>query len=51
MLIIAPFWINYLMRMLAWTNLLEPDGYVNDILMGLGVIDEPRSGWLVDTRP
>ena len=45
-LIIAPFWINYLMRMLAWTNLLEPDGYVNDILMGLGFLDEPRQ-WLV----
>jgi spermidine/putrescine transport system permease protein len=45
-LIIAPFWINYLMRMLAWTNLLEADGYVNDILTFLGVFDEPRQ-WLV----
>ena len=45
-LIIAPFWINYLMRMLAWTNLLEVDGYVNDFLTGVGILDEPRA-WLV----
>jgi spermidine/putrescine transport system permease protein len=27
-LLIAPFFISYLMRMLAWINLLQPDGYV-----------------------
>ena len=26
LLIIAPFWVNYLMRMLAWVNLLSPSG-------------------------
>ena len=31
-LVIAPLWINYLMRMLAWVNLLAPDGYVNRFL-------------------
>ncbi len=31
-LLLAPFWISYLMRMLAWVNLLQPDGYVNDAL-------------------
>jgi len=45
-LVIAPFWINYLMRMLAWVNLLSPEGYVNDILMFFQVFDEPRQ-WLV----
>jgi spermidine/putrescine transport system permease protein len=44
-LILAPFWINYIMRMFAWQNLLEVDGYVNDILLGLGILDEPRN-WL-----
>jgi spermidine/putrescine transport system permease protein len=44
-LILAPFWINYIMRMFAWQNLLEVDGYVNDILMGVGILDEPRN-WL-----
>jgi putrescine transport system permease protein len=44
-LLIAPFWISYLMRMLAWVNLLGDDGYVNRILMFLGILSEPRS-WL-----
>jgi putrescine transport system permease protein len=44
-LILAPFWINYIMRMFAWQNLLEVDGYVNDILLGVGILDEPRN-WL-----
>jgi len=34
---IAPFWISYMMRMLAWINLLQPNGYVNRILSGLGL--------------
>ena len=46
LLIIAPFWINYLMRMLAWVNLLSTDGYVNQILMFVGILDAPRE-WLV----
>lgn len=45
-LIIAPFWINYLMRMLAWINLLETDGYVNRLLLAFHVLDQPRE-WLV----
>jgi ABC-type spermidine/putrescine transport system permease subunit I len=44
-LILAPFWINYIMRMFAWQSLLEIDGYVNDMFMALGVLDEPRN-WL-----
>jgi ABC-type spermidine/putrescine transport system permease subunit I len=37
-LLIAPFWISYMMRMLAWVNLLADDGLVNKAL-GLGVFD------------
>ena len=44
-LVVAPFFINYLMRMLAWVNLLDRDGYVNRILVGLRLLDEPRQ-WL-----
>src|SRR5918996_3538227 len=43
--LVAPFWISYLMRMLAWVNLLQDDGYVNRSLMWLHVIDAPRA-WL-----
>lgn len=40
-LFIAPFWISYMMRMLAWINLLQPNGYVNRGLEALGLIDGP----------
>src|SRR4051794_35819642 len=40
-LLILPFWISYLMRMLAWVNLLAPDGYVNRFLMWSHVISTP----------
>jgi spermidine/putrescine transport system permease protein len=37
-LLIAPFWISYMMRMLAWIDLLQTGGYVNKALgwVGLG---------------
>jgi ABC-type spermidine/putrescine transport system permease subunit I len=31
-LLIAPFWISYMMRMLAWVDLLQTDGYLNHAL-------------------
>jgi spermidine/putrescine transport system permease protein len=36
-LILAPWWINYITRMLAWVNLLQDDGYVNKVLGIFGV--------------
>jgi ABC-type spermidine/putrescine transport system permease subunit I len=30
--LVLPFWISYLMRMLAWVNLLQVDGYFNSFL-------------------
>jgi spermidine/putrescine transport system permease protein len=44
-LLIAPFWISYMMRMFAWVNLLQEDGYVNRFLEAIGVIDHPEQ-WL-----
>lgn len=43
--LVLPFWISYLMRMLAWTNLLQPDGYVNKVLHFLHLQGPPRN-WL-----
>lgn len=37
-LLIAPFFISYMMRMLAWINLLQPDGLVNTFITLGGVI-------------
>jgi len=36
-MLIAPFWISYMMRMLAWVNLLQDDGLVNDTLETVGL--------------
>src|SRR6185436_9017672 len=44
-LLILPLWISYLMRMLAWVNLLAPDGYVNRFLIWSHVLSTPY-GWL-----
>jgi ABC-type spermidine/putrescine transport system permease subunit I len=44
-LLIAPFWISYMMRMLAWIDLLQTDGYVNRALADLHLISQPVN-WL-----
>jgi spermidine/putrescine transport system permease protein len=43
-LLVIPFWVSYLLRMLAWIGLLSPDGYVNKILEGIGWSHPPN--WL-----
>ena len=44
-LLIAPFWISYMMRMLAWIDLLQTNGYVNKALTSIGLISTPVN-WL-----
>ena len=52
--LVLPFWINYLMRMLAWINLLSPDGWGTRVLHDLGIerlflgagLLSARGGWL-----
>ena len=44
-LIVAPFWISYMMRMLAWVNLLQTDGIVNSII-SLGGLLPLEVNWL-----
>jgi putrescine transport system permease protein len=44
LLILAPFWINYLMRMMSWVNLLSPEGQVNQFLSSIGIENLPD--WL-----
>ena len=36
-LLIAPFWVSYMMRMLAWIDLLQTNGYVNKVLGWFGI--------------
>jgi putrescine transport system permease protein len=44
-LIVLPLWISYMMRMLAWVNLLQSDGYVNRSLVFTHVLSRPQD-WL-----
>ena len=36
-LLIAPFWISYMMRMLAWITLLQTNGIANKMLSWVGI--------------
>lgn len=40
-LLVLPFWISYLMRMLAWVGLLNEAGLVNRFLQSIGLLDAP----------
>jgi putrescine transport system permease protein len=41
MLIVLPFWTSFLIRVYAWTGLLNSNGLINSTLLWLGVIDHP----------
>ena len=41
MLVILPFWTSFLMRVYAWIGILKNNGLINNVLIWLGVIDEP----------
>lgn len=40
-LIILPFWTSFLLRVYAWMGLLADQGTINNLLIWLGLIDEP----------
>ncbi|AWU94635.1 ABC transporter permease [Azospirillum ramasamyi] len=42
LMLIVPFWINELLRTFSWYIILAFNGPLNAILLGLGIIDEPR---------
>ncbi len=39
--IILPFWTSFLLRVYSWMGLLADQGTINNLLIALGVIDEP----------
>lgn len=41
MLVILPFWTSFLIRVYAWIGILGANGYLNQVLLWTGVIDEP----------
>lgn len=49
--VILPFWTSLLLRVYAWVGILRSDGLLNNVLMGVGIIDTPleiyRTDWAV----
>ena len=41
MLVILPFWTSFLIRVYSWMGILSGEGYLNQLLIGMGVISEP----------
>jgi spermidine/putrescine transport system permease protein len=40
-LMFLPFWVSYIIRTMSWINVLGKNGFVNAVLTGLGITDEP----------
>jgi putrescine transport system permease protein len=41
LLVILPFWTSFLIRVYAWIGILKTNGLVNNVLLWLGLIEEP----------
>jgi spermidine/putrescine transport system permease protein len=41
MLAVLPFWTSYVVRSYAWLLVLAPNGVINQLLLGSGLIDKP----------
>ena len=41
LLVILPFWTSFLLRVYAWVGILKTNGVINNLLLGLGIINQP----------
>lgn len=41
MMVVLPFWTSFLLRVYAWQGFLRTNGVINNVLMSLGLIDQP----------
>lgn len=41
MLVILPFWTSFLIRVYAWMGILSNEGFLNQLLLWLGIVDTP----------
>lgn len=41
MLVILPFWTSFLIRVYAWIGILKREGLLNQLLISMGLIDDP----------
>jgi putrescine transport system permease protein len=49
MLVVLPFWTSFLIRIYAWISILQRDGFLNQVLLVLGIVDEPPAWLSTDT--
>ena len=51
MLVILPFWTSFLIRVYAWVGILSGEGFLNQFLLWIGIIDTPltilNTNWAV----
>ncbi|WP_158965714.1 ABC transporter permease subunit [Chachezhania sediminis] len=51
MLIILPFWTSFLIRVYSWMGILGTEGYLNQLLLWLGIVSTPlqilNTNWAV----
>jgi putrescine transport system permease protein len=48
-LVVLPFWTSFLIRIYAWMNILQHDGLLNRLLLGLHIVREPPVWLATDT--
>jgi putrescine transport system permease protein len=48
-LVMLPFWTSFLIRVYAWINILQRDGLLNQVLIWLGLVEEPTTWLATDT--
>ena len=41
MLVILPFWTSFLIRVYAWMGILSQEGFLNQFLLWIGIINDP----------
>ncbi len=49
LLVILPFWTSFLIRVYAWINILQREGLLNQVLLALGLVDQPPAWLSTDT--
>jgi putrescine transport system permease protein len=49
LMVVMPFLTAFLIRIYAWVNILQRDGLLNQLLMALGVVNEPPVWLSTDT--
>ena len=41
LLVMLPFWTGFLLRIVAWIGLLGDEGWINAVMLGLGIVSSP----------